>query len=52
MVRSINQIGQITGKTTVAEWVENAAIRQTLSEIGVDFGQGYGIHRPAPIEEF
>jgi len=49
IVQSINQIAQATGKKTIAEFVENDAIRQILTRIGVDFGQGYGIHRPAPI---
>lgn len=50
MVQSINQIGQVTGKKTVAEFVENEAIANVLRRIGVDFGQGYGIHRPSPLE--
>jgi diguanylate cyclase (GGDEF)-like protein len=52
MVRAINQVAQATGKQTIAEFVENDAIRQALSEIGVDFAQGYAIHRPTPIETF
>jgi diguanylate cyclase (GGDEF)-like protein len=52
MVRSINQIGQVTGKKTIAEFVENDAIRRALTDIGVDFGQGYVFHRPTPIESF
>jgi diguanylate cyclase (GGDEF)-like protein len=50
IVESINRIAQVTGKKTVAEFVENDAIRQRLTRIGVDFGQGYAIHRPTPIE--
>ena len=43
MVKSINDIGQVMGKKTIAEFVENDAIFQELVNIGVDFAQGYGI---------
>jgi diguanylate cyclase (GGDEF)-like protein/PAS domain S-box-containing protein len=51
MVKSINEIGHVMGKQTIAEFVENAAILEKLKEIGVDYAQGYGIGRPIPIEE-
>jgi len=50
MVRSINEIGQVMGKQTIAEFVESEAILDKLREIGVDYAQGYGIGRPQPIE--
>ena len=52
MVKSINEIGHVMGKKTIAEFVENAAILEKLRQIGVDYAQGYGIERPRPIEEF
>lgn len=51
MVRSINDIGHVMGKKTIAEFVENDEILARLREIGVDFAQGYGIARPRPLEE-
>ena len=51
MVRSINQVGHAMGLEVIAEYVENDAIIQILNEIGVDYGQGYGISRPMPIED-
>jgi diguanylate cyclase (GGDEF)-like protein/PAS domain S-box-containing protein len=51
MVRSINEIGQVMGKQTIAEFVENDAILEKLREIGVDYAQGYGISRPEPLEK-
>ena len=51
MVKSINDMAQVMGKQTIAESVENDAILEKLQEIGVDYGQGYGIVRPRPIEE-
>jgi diguanylate cyclase (GGDEF)-like protein/PAS domain S-box-containing protein len=49
MVRSINEIGHLTGKLTIAEFAENEEIIQTLRELGVDYAQGYGISQPQPI---
>jgi len=51
MVRSINDIGHVMGKKTIAEFVENDDILARLRGIGVDFAQGYGVARPAPLEE-
>ncbi len=49
MVEAINRIGHLMGIQTVAEFVENDAILQRLKEIGVDYAQGYAIHRPEPL---
>ncbi len=51
MVKSINEIGHVMKKQTIAEFVENDAIVDKLREIGVDFAQGYGIAEPRPIVE-
>ena len=52
VVKSINEIGHVMGKKTIAEGVENDDILKLLREIGVDYGQGYGIEKPRPITEF
>ena len=49
MVRSINEIGHLTGKQTIAEFAENAEIIQMLTSISVDYVQGYGIAQPEPV---
>ncbi len=49
MVDSINQIGHVMGKRTIAEFVESDAVLRVLAELGVDFAQGYAIGRPAPL---
>ena len=49
MVTSINQIGQVMGLKTIAEFVENDAILQELKAMGIDYGQGYGIGKPEPF---
>jgi diguanylate cyclase (GGDEF)-like protein/PAS domain S-box-containing protein len=51
MVKSINEVGQVMGMKTIAEFVENDEIKMKLKTIGVDFGQGYGLGRPKPIED-
>lgn len=52
MVRSINEIAQIMGKQTVAEFVEDENVLDALRHIGVDFAQGHHIDRPHPVESF
>ncbi|MCG8378969.1 MAG: EAL domain-containing protein [Proteobacteria bacterium] len=49
MVKSINEIGQVMGMFTIAEWVENQDILDKLKEIGVDYVQGYHINHPQPL---
>lgn len=51
MVRSINEIGQVMGMQTIAEFVENDEIKGMLREIGVNYAQGYGMGKPQPFEE-
>jgi diguanylate cyclase (GGDEF)-like protein/PAS domain S-box-containing protein len=49
MVEAINKVGHALGMKTIAEFVENREIWDKLREIGVDFGQGYGLGMPAPF---
>jgi diguanylate cyclase (GGDEF)-like protein len=51
MVKSINEMGHVMGKKTIAEFVENDAILAGLRKLGVDYAQGYGVGSPRPIEE-
>jgi EAL domain-containing protein (putative c-di-GMP-specific phosphodiesterase class I) len=50
MVRSINEIGHLTGKQTIAEWAENAEIIEVLRGLGVDYAQGYGVSQPQRVQ--
>ncbi|NNE63999.1 MAG: EAL domain-containing protein [Gammaproteobacteria bacterium] len=50
MVKSINEIGQVMGMKTIAEFVENDEIERLLKDIGVDYGQGFGLGKPQPLE--
>ena len=49
MVESINHIGHVMGKRTIAEFVENIQTMEALRSIGVDYGQGFGIAKPVPF---
>ncbi|MDH5183344.1 MAG: EAL domain-containing protein [Gammaproteobacteria bacterium] len=46
MVESITRIGHVMGLKVIAEFVENDTTVELLRELGVDYGQGYGIHKP------
>jgi len=52
MVEAINQIGHVMGIQTIAEFVENQDILEKIRGIGVDYAQGYGIAKPAPLVAF
>jgi diguanylate cyclase (GGDEF)-like protein/PAS domain S-box-containing protein len=49
MVRSINEIGHLTGKQTIAEFAENEEIITMLRGMGVDYAQGYGVAEPKRV---
>jgi diguanylate cyclase (GGDEF)-like protein/PAS domain S-box-containing protein len=51
MVKAINEIGHTMEMQTVAEFVENNDIKKMLIKLGVNYVQGYSIHRPQPFEE-
>ncbi len=49
MVKSINEIGQLMGKKTIAEFVESKIVLETMQALGVDYAQGYYFNRPEPL---
>lgn len=51
MVQSINQVGHTMNLKIIAEYTENDEIIEMLRNMGVDYGQGYGIQRPGPMKE-
>ena len=50
MVEAVHHIGHIMGLKTIAEWVESQAILLKLRQIGVDYGQGYALGHPRPLD--
>ena len=52
MVKAIHDMSAVLDKQTIAEYVENEAVMELLTEIGIDFGQGFYLGKPEPIENF
>ena len=51
IVHAIHQIGKVAGMRTIAEFVEDDAVRDQLRVVGIDFAQGFAIEPPRPIAE-
>lgn len=51
MVEAINSLGHFIGIKTIAEFVSNDEIIEKLKHIGVDYGQGYRLGRPSPLQD-
>ncbi len=51
IVEAIHRIGHTVGLKTVAEFVEETSIVSELTRLGVDYAQGYGLHRPEPLSD-
>jgi diguanylate cyclase (GGDEF)-like protein len=49
IVQAIHRMAHAMGIQTVAEFVENNEILMKLKTLGIDYAQGYGIARPAPL---
>ena len=49
MVKSINEVGQVMGIKTIAEYAASDDIIECLREVGVDNAQGYAVARPMPL---
>ena len=46
LVKTINQIGHELNLKTIAEWVESEESKTLLTDMGVDYLQGYYIKEP------
>ncbi|MBI5936743.1 MAG: EAL domain-containing protein [Betaproteobacteria bacterium] len=49
MVQAVQHVAKEMGVQTVAEYVEDQATLDALHEIGVDYVQGYAIHKPESL---
>ncbi|MDQ1835441.1 PAS domain-containing protein [Massilia scottii] len=49
-VRCFVDVARVVGGKTVAEFVDRAEVLAYVSEIGIDYAQGFLLHRPEPIE--
>lgn len=50
MVKSIHSIAEAMHIKTIAEFVESTEAVQLLKDIGVDYGQGFFLGKPVPLE--
>lgn len=51
MVTAIVQLARTMNLKTTAECIESEAIQAAVGALGVDFGQGFAIGRPRPVEQ-
>jgi len=49
-VRCFVDVARVVGVQTVAEFVDRPEVLARVREIGVDYAQGFLLHRPKPIE--
>jgi len=49
IVSAIVQIGHQRGLKVTAEWVDNLGVRDVLAALGVDYAQGFALHRPERV---
>jgi len=49
LVKAMNAVSHALNKKTVAEFVENENILNILTEMGIDYGQGYHLGKPLPF---
>ena len=49
LVESILQIAHVLGMKTIAEGIEDDETLAVLRDLGVEYGQGFALHRPGPL---
>jgi diguanylate cyclase len=49
-VRCFVDVARVVGVKTVAEYVDRPEILRRVTDIGIDYAQGFLLHRPEPIE--
>ena len=49
-VRCFLDVARVVGVKTVAEFVDRVEVLDRVRELGIDFAQGFLLHRPEPIE--
>jgi diguanylate cyclase len=50
-VRCFAEVARVVGVKTVAEFVDRPEVLAKLQAMGIDYGQGYLLHRPVPLDE-
>jgi len=49
-VRSFVDVARVMGIETIAEYVADEQVYERIREMGIDYAQGFYLHRPEPIE--
>jgi EAL domain-containing protein (putative c-di-GMP-specific phosphodiesterase class I) len=52
MTRALKAFAEKMDSRIIAEGIEREGEKQTLIDLGIDYGQGYLLARPAPLENF
>jgi EAL domain-containing protein (putative c-di-GMP-specific phosphodiesterase class I) len=52
MVEGIHRLARMIGIKTIATGVETTAVKDALHAIGVDYLQGFAVHRPQDMASF
>ena len=52
MTRALKAFAEKMESRIIAEGIEHESERRTLVDLGIDYGQGYLLARPAPLENF
>lgn len=50
IVKSIQHIADVMNVETIAESIEDDSLLVTLQDLGIKYGQGYGLHRPESMK--
>jgi len=50
-LKAILRVGEVTGVGVVAECVEDEKVLAALTQQKVGYAQGFGIHKPEPIDD-
>jgi EAL domain-containing protein (putative c-di-GMP-specific phosphodiesterase class I) len=49
-VRCFVDVAKVLGVQTIAEYVDKETVLKRVSELGIDYAQGFYLHKPEPIE--
>jgi len=50
-VRCFVDVARVVGVKTVAEYVDRDAVLQRVRALGIDYAQGFHLHKPEPIDQ-
>lgn len=52
LIQSLANIAQISNIKTIAEWIETEDMLCEVEAMGIDYGQGYYLGTPIPVEQY